>query len=114
MPASSIVRGASSWTIKIENTSTENVSIDHLDVYWWNWSQLEKVSFREKIIWGSIEGASSPQTLTFYSGVNPADLIVYAGAAENNSLQFAFLDNLFIIYHVKVYLTNGCYVQLWQ
>jgi len=110
MPTSSIVRGVKNWTINIVNTSGTNVSIEHIDVSWYNWSKLEKASLREKIIWGSILGAGSPQTLTFYY-IAPEDLIVYSGAAENNNLQFAFMDDYFVIYQLKVFLTNGCYVQ---
>jgi len=113
MPTSSIVRGLNNWTIKIVNTSGSNVSVANIVVSWYNYSLLEKASLREKIIWGSVLGAGSPQTLTFYY-IAPDDLIVYSGAAENNNLQFAFMDDYFVIYHVKVYLTNGCYVQYWR
>ncbi len=110
MPADSVVRGTQNWTISITNTSGGNVSVQKLEAWWWNYSKLEKILLREKIIWGSIEGVYSPLTTTFIDTA-PTDLIVYPGTSN---LQLAFLDDYFSIYFIKVYLSNGCYVQYWQ
>ena len=82
-------------------------------MYWWNYSPLEKVALRDKPIWVDPDGVYSPQVLTFYY-TNPLDLIIYKNQLTPSSLQFTFLDDYFIIYHVKVYFSNGCYVQYWR
>jgi hypothetical protein len=80
-------------------------------MFWWGGDKLEKASMRERLIWIDELGAYAPQTLTFYYTA-PADLLI-PNQTFANALQFTFLSNNFTMGAVKVYLSNGCYVQYW-
>ena len=105
-------RGINVWNANIINASpTESVSISSIYMFWWGGDKLEKASMRERLIWIEELGVYSPQILTFYYTA-PADLLI-PSQTYSNILQFTFLSNDFYMGHVKVYLSNGCYVQYW-
>jgi len=100
------------WSANIVNASaTESVYIDNIFLFWWGGDRLEKTSLSSKLIWLSDLGVYSPQTLTFYNA-NPIDLFI-GKQTSSNILQFTFMSDNFTIGAVKVFLSNGCYVQYW-
>ena len=105
-------RGLNVWNANIENASpTEPVSIGSIAISWWGGDKLEKTSMRGRLIWIDDLGVYSPQVLTFYYTA-PADLLI-PSETFSNILQFTFLSNNFTIRSVRVFLSNGCYVQYW-
>ena len=80
-------------------------------MFWWGGDLLQKASLRDRLIWIADPSVYSPQTLTFYYTA-PADLYI-AKQTFSNILQFTFESNNFTMGHVKVYFSNGCYVQYW-
>jgi len=109
---SEFTREPFSWSANITNASlTESVYIDDIYMFWWGGDLLEKALMREKLIWIEDLGAYSPQTLTFYY-TSPADLLI-SKQTTDNILMFSYLSDGFTMGHVKVYFSNGCYVQYW-
>lgn len=104
-------RGINVWNAIIKNSSlTESVSVSSITLWWWGGDKLEKASIRERLIWTDELGVYSPQTLTFYY-TDPADLLL--PHETSNILQFTFMTNNFYMGSVRVFLSNGCYVQYW-
>jgi hypothetical protein len=109
------VRGTLTWQADIRNSSLSTaVYIDHLEIYWWGGDMLQKAAFKEKLIFLDDFGRYSPQVLTFDDLYDKSVLLVPANSSLPHKLQFTFLSNYFTVAHVKVFFSNGCYVQYWS
>ena len=104
-------RGLNVWNANIVNSSaTESVYVDVVTLWWWGGDKLEKASLGGRLIWIADPAVYSPQTLTFYNTA-PVDLLILKETSK--ILQFTFMTNNFYMGSVRVFLSNGCYVQYW-
>jgi uncharacterized protein (UPF0333 family) len=98
-------RSGNIWTIIINNgNSSTGIYLEQVYVQWTGASLITKIDASGTVLWSNTGGIASPASIVFTQTYN-------IRKSRSANLNFTFSSTTYDPTWVKVYLTNGCYVQ---